>query len=68
MGRVKKMARCLDCETIYAVYGGSKGSKCPVCKSRNIDTPKENKIAEVVEVSECNSQGKGGGYKCLPSI
>lgn len=35
------MAKCLDCETVYAVFGGSKGSKCPKCKSGNIDTSKE---------------------------
>lgn len=37
------MAKCLACETVFAVYGGSKGSKCPSCKSENIDTSKEGK-------------------------
>lgn len=35
------LAKCLDCKTVYAVFGGSKGSKCPICKSENIDTSKE---------------------------
>lgn len=35
------MAKCLDCGHIYATYGGSKGSSCPICKSKNIDTSKE---------------------------
>lgn len=38
------MAKCLDCGTVYCVYGGSKGSKCPECKSENIDTSMEVSI------------------------
>jgi DNA-directed RNA polymerase subunit RPC12/RpoP len=34
------MAKCLDCKTIYSVYGGSKGSECPTCKSKNVYVPK----------------------------
>lgn len=37
------MAKCKECGRVYAVYGGSKGSKCPKCKSNNIDTSKEGK-------------------------
>lgn len=41
------MAKCLDCNCAYAVYGGSKGSKCPKCNSGNIDTTMENKTNEL---------------------
>jgi predicted Zn-ribbon and HTH transcriptional regulator len=37
------MAKCLNCGCIYSVYGGSKGTKCPKCKSKNIDISKERR-------------------------
>lgn len=40
------MAKCLDCGQIYCIYGGSKGSCCPKCKSINIDTSKEIQLKE----------------------
>ncbi|RHW65442.1 hypothetical protein DZC34_09385 [Clostridium botulinum] len=38
------MAKCLKCGTVYCVYGGSEGSECPKCKSKDINTSKEKKI------------------------
>jgi len=35
------MAKCLDCGQIYCTYGGSEGSSCPICKSKNIDVSTE---------------------------
>ncbi|WP_255305645.1 hypothetical protein [Paenibacillus sp. Mc5Re-14] len=40
------MAKCLDCNMVYTIYGGSKGSKCPACKSEKIDTSKEIRLKD----------------------
>ena len=41
------MAKCLKCDCVYAVYGGSEGSKCPICNSKKIDTSMEKKDNEL---------------------
>jgi predicted Zn-ribbon and HTH transcriptional regulator len=44
------MAKCLDCGTVYCVYGGSKGSTCPECKSTNIDCSKEVNVSSIEKI------------------
>lgn len=48
------MAKCLDCGTIYCVYGGSEGSKCPECKSENIDASMEIKVFSLERMGKEN--------------
>lgn len=45
------MAKCLDCGCVYCAYGGSEGTKCPKCKSGNIDTSKEGKRPKQQSIS-----------------
>lgn len=35
------MAKCIDCTCSFATFGGSKGSKCPICRSENLDVSME---------------------------
>lgn len=53
------MAKCLKCGTVYCVYGGSEGSECPKCKSKDIDTSKEKKILKkIVRLSKIRSRNE----------